>query len=440
MNIQPFGKLIARVLIVYTASLSNSSAIAQAASAQLLFKLTAPDPQPVGHFGETLAVADGDIVVGEPLYLEGNEPYVGQAYLFDGQTGQLEITFKNPHPTREDTFGQALAGGDGKVFIAAGALNDENRVYVYDKLSGDVLHEIESPATRPDGFGSAIAYGYGGLLVSSPSFTILGQQFPVGQAHLFSAESGQLIRTLPNPEPKQVDAFGIGNSLSVLRNNVVVGAMLDDLPNDTRPDGDNPGRVWVFNRQTGGVAFTLENPNPESELSDWFGASIAADEDFIVVGAQEDGTSGAPGSGTVYVFDTHTGDLLHTLFSPENQEEGEFGRAVALTPSGDVVVGAWATDVNGIERAGRAYLFDGETGSLLLDIANPAPSFAANFGWSVAALENRIVVGARNTTVDGLPFAGAVYVFTIVPEPSAFALAVIAAAMGVVLCKRRRKF
>jgi hypothetical protein len=407
-------------------------------SAELLFKLTAPEPQLAAHFGETLAVADGDILIGEPLYWEGNEPYVGQAHLFDGQSGQLEMTYRNPRPMREDQFGAALAGGDGRVFVSGSGLNNENRVYVYDKGSGDVLHEIESPLTRFEGFGSALAYGHGTLLVSSPSFSAVGQQFPIGRAHLFSAESGDLIRTVPNPEPKQVDGFATGASVAVLSNKVIIGAMLNDLPNDTRPDGDNPGRVWVLNRENGEVAFTLENPNPESRFFDWFGWTVAANEEFIVVGAREDATSGAEGAGTVYVFDTDSGQLLHTLFSPQNQEAGEFGRAVALTPSGDVVVGAWATNVGDVERAGRAYLFDGETGSLLLDIPNPEPSLSADFGWSVAAIENLIIVGARDATVNGNLSAGAVYVFEIIPEPSGFVMCLSAATIVTSLRRNRR--
>ena len=61
-----------------------------AAPGELLFKLVSPEPQPGADFGSTLAIVDGDILIGEPNRAVNNTAYVGQAYLFDGQSGELE--------------------------------------------------------------------------------------------------------------------------------------------------------------------------------------------------------------------------------------------------------------------------------------------------------------------------------------------------------------
>ena len=72
--------------------------------------------------------------------------------------------------------------------------------------------------------------------------------------------------------------------------------------------------------------------------------------------------------------------------------------------------------LNGID-AGRAYLFDGLTGNLLLDIASAEPRQFGAFGWLVAALnDNRLVVG---------DFVGSVYVFEAVPEPSTLGFCIV---------------
>lgn len=93
---------------------------------------------------------------------------------------------------------------------------------------------------------------------------------------------------------------------------------------------------------------------------------------------------------------------------------------MAVTPDGNVLVGAWGTSTEDSEAAGRVYLFDGLTGNLLLDIPNPEPSENALFGWSVTAADNRIAVGAVSGGADGLPSTGAVYIFALpVPEPNA---------------------
>jgi hypothetical protein len=142
---------------------------------------------------------------------------------------------------------------------------------------------------------------------------------------------------------------------------------------------------------------------------------VAANEHTIAVGAHNDDTSGVADSGTVYVFDSNTGALRHTLFSPQLELDGHFGEALAITPDGNVLVGAWSNNVNGFENAGHAYLFDGLTGNLLMDIPNPDPTGNAAFGWRVAAMDNRLIVGDFAST-EG------VYVFESIPEPSSVVL------------------
>jgi hypothetical protein len=219
--------------------------------------------------------------------------------------------------------------------------------------------------------------------------------------------------SIPNPEPSRQEVFGVGIPLAVFGEKIAVGSFTDD---------SFDGRIWVFDRVSGSVLFTLENPDPHrpppQNLPDWFGWSVAANEEIIIVGSREDDKSGVDGSGTAYVFDSNSGALLHTVFSPQPESNGEFGRSVAVTSDGNILVGAWGTSVNGIEGAGRAYLFDGGTGDLLLDIPNPEPQEFALFGWSVAAVGNRLAVGAINGVSGEVPSTGSVYVFASVPEPS----------------------
>jgi outer membrane protein assembly factor BamB len=390
---------------------------AVAAPGDLRFKLTSPDPHFVPSFGDDLAVVDGDILVGEPQWAPPGTRDVGRAHLFDGQTGALRFTFNDPDPTAtRGTFGRSLAAGDGSVFVGRAG-----RVYAFDQATGDLRFQIDELSDGNSSFGSALAYSNGGLLVAEPSFTT-GGLISVGRAHLFHADTGQLDLTIPNPEPAGREGFSIGNSLAVFGNKLAVGSFADN---------DFAGRVWVFDRSSGERLFALDNPNPEAQTADWFSWSVAASEELIVVGANEDTTSGLKGSGTVYVFDAVTGGLKHTLFSPRSVVEGEFGRQVAITPAGDVLVGAYGESVEGILGAGRAYLFDGETGNLYLDIANPEPEVGA-FGWSVAATDSAIVIGSG---------AGqAVYVFEAIPEPSSFVLGatLIVVALGVAVVRRWR--
>jgi outer membrane protein assembly factor BamB len=341
---------------------------------------------------------------------------LGRAYLFDGQNGQLKLTFNNPEPANQDDFGEALTGGDGRVFITTNGIID--RIYAFSADTGEPLYTAYHPdGPRGGSFGNSLAYGHGGLLVSNPSHSVPFDT--VGLVYLLDASTGQIVRPIENPEPKAGDLFGIGPSLAIFGNRAVVGAEVDDLPGDDRPDGDNPGRVWVFDRLSGQTAFVLDNPNPSKGppffFSDSFGFTVAANEHVIAVGAQEDDTSGISDSGTVYVFDGATGALRHTLFGPHLELDSQFGRSISVTPAGNVLVGA-RTTVDEIPRAGHAYLFDGLTGNLLLDIPHPEATPSAAFGWSVAAIDDsRLVVG---------DFLGGVYVIEGIPEPASLTLAI----------------
>jgi outer membrane protein assembly factor BamB len=382
-----------------------------AAPGDLLFTIKSPNPQPGANFGYRLAAMDGDILVGaftEDLGLPFDAQ--GRAYLFDGETGKHTQTFDLPDPMDLDLFASSLAGGDGRVFISArGVLS---RVHAFDAITGEHLFAIQQPSQFHHSFGADLAYGEGNVLVSSPAYSAMGL-ISIGRADLFDAVTGQFQRALLNPEPNAGDALGLGPSLAIFDGQAIVGAQLDDFPDDGSIQGRNAGRVWVFDRSTGGTVFTLENPRPETLppnfFSDSFGHSVAAGAGIVVVGASDEDTGGIEDSGAAYVFNSNTGELMHTLFSPRLQEGGTFGAAVSVTPGGHVLVGSTSAIVDGIP-AGAAYLFDGLTGSLLLDIPNPDPSRFPGFGASFAATNDRIFVGA--------PFDEAVLVFESIPEPS----------------------
>jgi phosphatidylglycerophosphate synthase len=122
-------------------------------------------------------------------------------------------------------------------------------------------------------------------------------------------------------------------------------------------------------------------------------------------------------------------DHPQLLTIPHPETAADFGNSIAITPNGNVLVGAWNTNVNGAAFAGHAYLFDAVSGNLLLDIANPEIGQSSVFGWSVAAVADRIIVGA--------PAPGAVYVFESIPEPTSIVLAGTCFLLIVAICRVR---
>ena len=114
--------------------------------------------------------------------------------------------------------------------------------------------------------------------------------------------------------------------------------------------------------------------------------------------------------------------------NPTPSLNDEFGHAVAMTPNGDLLVGV-AFDDAGALNAGSAYLFDGNTGNLLLTINNPTPAHNDRFGVSVATTPSGDLLVGANYDDTGATEAGSAYLFdgTIVfsqPAPTIISLGV----------------
>src|SRR5207253_214423 len=104
-----------------------------------------------------------------------------------------------------------------------------------------------------------------------------------------------------------------------------------------------------------------------------------------------------------------TGALLPTFLTPLANPDGRFGSAVAIAGSA-VLIGA-PFDDTGAADAGIAYLFDAASGVVLATFENPTPAPGDQFGASLAADGNLVVVGSWLDDT-AAPNAGAVYVFT----------------------------
>ena len=215
------------------------------------------------------------------------------------------------------------------------------------------------------------------------------------------AISGDLLLTINNPTPEQHDQFGFSVA-STNTGDILVGAHSDDT------GALNTGSVYLLDRTTGSLKLTINNPTLGE--SDQFGSSVAStNTGDILVGTPSDDT-GASDTGSVYLFDGTDGSLLLTINNPTLGVGDKFGGSVASTNTGDILVGAHHNDV-GAENAGSAYLFDGTDGSLLLTINNPAPTGWDQFGRSVASTNTGdILVGSRNDNT-GATGAGSAYLF-----------------------------
>ncbi len=262
--------------------------------------LTFLNPNPIvpGRFGVSVAAVGENVLIGAP----GNNPSgitgAGSVYLFDGTTGALLLTIPNPEPEQNDNFGQSVAGVGSNIVVGVpeddpGAVTAAGSVYTFDGTTGALLLTIRNPAPANDNFGFSVSPIGGNILIGAPRDNPSGVQ-DAGSAYVFDGTTGDLLLTIPNPELGIVDEFG--RSVASVDGNLLVGT-----PGNQLFDGRNVGSVYVFDGTTGDLILSIPNPTPGE---DEFGISVAGIGESILVGAWQDKPEDSQTVGTAYLFET----------------------------------------------------------------------------------------------------------------------------------------
>ncbi len=251
---------------------------------------------------------------------------------------------------------------------------------------------VISPIPDPAEFGhfaSSVAISNGIALVGE------SREVSQGNAHLYDSHSGALLHTL---SPTNGSSSSFGRIVAMTGQYAVVGSdqatyvynannyeLLHVLPWGTAVDVDDE-RVLIGGR---GV-YSLSSGERLAEIAAG-GVSVALSGDFAVIGSLSPDSRTTPGA--AFVFDSKTGHFLYNLAPDSMQDGAQFGISVAAD-NNVVVVGA------NRDNGGSAYLFDLTTGQLLhrleenSRIYQPSPSF----GYSVAIHGDTAIVGAQRQT------------------------------------------
>ncbi|MEK6644353.1 MAG: integrin alpha [Planctomycetota bacterium] len=239
------------------------------------------------------------------------------------------------------------------------------------------------------------------------------------------------------------DGDGVPDTIDVCPN-TMPGILVDphgrpaaDFNLDCAMDGlDISGFVRQLFTPSGGVAPTIHqlvSVTPES--SGYFGIAVAGVPDVdgdgfgdALVGAKLENPVGTPNDcGRAHLYSGKTGALLRSFASPNEQSDGRFGWGVGAIPDvdgdgrGDVIIGAPLEDPAGVPPdSGRAFIFSGATGALLLTLVSPNAHQGALFGFSAAGLKDLngdgfgdVVIGAWHESTPGNPSdSGRAYVYS----------------------------
>ena len=272
--------------------------------------------------------------------------------------------------------------------------------------SAALIKLVASDAMPSDRFGVSVAVSGDTALVGAPT-----EDAERGAAYVFTRVDGVWMEQakLVASDGRSLRKFGFSVALS--GDTAVVGGSTGVIGGSDHHADRAPGSAYVFER-TGStwVEQAKLTAGPDGATGDDFGTAVAVSRDTVVVGA-----GGVGLGGSAYVFARSGGAWREqaTLTAGDDAAVGDkFGYSVAV--SGElVVVGAHLDDVGSNPNQGSAYVFirDGERWNRLANLAASDGAADDNFGFSVAASADTLVVGAWHDDVDGNADQGSAYVF-----------------------------
>lgn len=395
--------------------------ISESLFAPSFIELIDPEPERAGFFGRSCAsipdlTGDGfpDIAVGAR----------GRVLLFNGKTGGYLRTIFPPEDFTGSHFGLNIEGivdlnGNESGEVIVGSLfTTPGQVFVFDGLSGSVIHEMHSPNPADnDGFGSIFSVvpdidhdSIPEIIVGEPGWDHSPSQPKTGAAHVFRGSSAELIHTLFPPEPLAFTDFGL--AVSAIPDINGDGIVELAVGNPRFPSFvQNYGAVFVYDGASGEYLFTMRSPNERS--GGLFGFSLIGVRDVNGDGAGEIAV-GTNLEDRVYLMDGLTTEVIHTW-----RIGGNGGKKIAD-----------ACDVNGdgleeilaglpLESSGSVFVCDSLTGDVIATIASPNPRFSGRFGSGAAYLREKwdaanygIIIGAEHEVRPGNPeTSGRAYLF-----------------------------
>lgn len=370
----------------------------------------------VDNLGWSVDLYEDTAVIGAPKHDDNK----GAAYIYEKPETGWETTYMYTAKLTAsdgilyDRLGRAVSICEDTILV--GAYGDDDgtgSAYIFEKpLSGgwvttDVFNAklTASDGSMEDGFGFAVAIDGNTLVVGA-----LWDNDQAGSAYVFQKPvsgwvSGSETAKLTASNGAAEDDFGI--TVAISGDTVVIGAPLNY---------NDRGSAYLYTKPTGDWVTTTETVQligATSDGADWFGNSVAIENETIVVGAYEDNDE----RGAVYLFTLPGGGWTTAtesakLTASDGAAGDRFGRSVAI--SGDTILigmGPWDPRFN----QGKAYLFEKPlsgwvSGSESAILTASDGESGDNFGWAVALSGDTAAMGAWGDD-DVADDAGAVYIF-----------------------------
>lgn len=297
-----------------------------------------------------------------------------------------------------DDFGRVMSI-DGDTAVVGAPLGDGRRgiAYVFSRNDGlwtETLALAPEQLASVSHFGTSVRLSGDTLVVGAPLDTRDGVAMGVVYVFVRDGDTWSEVQRLSPADGAAGDGFGTAVDFS--GGTLVVGSPGHDAL------GEDAGASYVFRRDGAQWIEAQKLLSSAAVAESYFGFTVAAGDDVLFVAAPLDDVHG-PDSGVVHVFahvgDSWT--ERQTLRPVEDWRVGAaFGDALSLDGNHLLVgsPGEWSPN----HAAGAAYTFEKSGGSWIPRYRIVGPSSAGDrFGTSVALDKNRALIGAMGNDTQG---------------------------------------
>ena len=190
---------------------------------------------------------------------------------------------------------------------------------IYAEEEYHVIVTLQAPEpTSFGGFGYETALFEDGIVIGEWTGDI-GDIKSAGRAYIYNT-GWELITILQAPATIEKENFG--REIDVVGDVIVVGCSRSNID-----DIHEAGRGYLFDSE-GTTLAVLQSPDPGN--FGWYGAEVALGLDCILVAELGGSEQGFYYPGCVYVYD-YEGALIRNVTSPMMKSEGFFGRSLAAS-------------------------------------------------------------------------------------------------------------
>ncbi|MBX2950243.1 MAG: T9SS type A sorting domain-containing protein [Crocinitomicaceae bacterium] len=220
-----------------------------------------------------------------------------------------------------------------------------------------------------------------------------------------------------------------GHSVDISGDYAVVGAPFSGNDENGGNFLDQAGAAYILHNNSGTWSVVQKIVASDRAQYDFFGGSVAIDDDYIVVGANMESHDETGGNlqnraGSAYIFRNNGGtwSQVQKIVASDRAADDFFGYSVSIDDD-YILVGAYGEDhnvagVSMMSKSGSAYIFKNNSGTWSQVQKIVASDRAADdqFGYAVSISKDKLIVGAYTEDHDvtggnALQGAGSAYIF-----------------------------